>query len=502
MARAAGEGRLAGVGAFYGALWTEGRAAVERWRLDIVVPVAMVASWFAIRTVAGADGRAYLLWVFAAGALALVAPRWGLVVFVATSVFFEPDTLAPTLGPRELVVLPLALGILIQVLADRGRWRPGLAIWLALLLVVGTGLGVVHSFARFDQDFAWHSAQSWLGNMLAPVILLIAAAWTARDGSLRVLAVATGVAAVAAVAALVEYVAPGSISGGPLGWIGFWKDFGGRLAGIVPSPNAVSALLIVPTMVLLAAALFGRDLRLRAGALAASLPLLAAHYLTFSRSPIIALYVFVVVAAWRVRRLFGIVALAVGLVVGLALLPSYLAIRSQSGGDPTIPGTVLVASDQHRLRAWGAATRMWAEAPLTGQGYLSYKALAESYGDPVLGSPHNEWLRLFAEEGAIVGLIGIGFVVMAGVTLTRVPGWLGTGLLAGFLGYVLAASFNNPLLFVRVSAVAFPIVGVGLALAERYRSAAKKAEERVAPPTESTAEAGAEAVAPGEPALH
>jgi O-antigen ligase len=268
----------------------------------------------------------------------------------------------------------------------------------------------------------------------------------------------------------VEYVAPGTISGGPFGWIGFWKDFGARLAGIVPSPNAVSALLIVPTMVLLAAALLARDLRLRLVALVASLPLLAAHYLTFSRSPILALYVFVVVAAWRIRRWFGVAALAVGLVVGVALLPSYLAIRSQSSGVETIPGTVLVASDEFRLRAWGAATRMWADAPLTGQGYLAYKSLADAYGDPILGSPHNEWLRLFAEEGAIVGLVGLAFVVATGATLARVPGWLGTGLLAGFLGYVVAASVNNPLLFVRVSAVAFPIIGVGLALAQRARA--------------------------------
>ncbi len=485
MASAAGEGRLGGVAAFYGALWTEAREAATRWRLDIVVPVAMVIAWFAIRTVAGAEGSAYLLWVIAAGALALVAPRTGLVLFVATSVFFEPDTMAPTLGPRELVVLPLGLGILIRFVADRGRWRPGPAIWLAVLLLLGTALGVVHSFVRFDHDFQWHAAQSWLGNMLAPVILLIAAAYTARDGSVRVLAVAAGVAVVAAVAALVEYVAPGTVSAGPLGWIGFWKDFGARLAGIVPSPNAVSALLIVPTMVLLAASLFARDLRLRAVALVASVPLLAAHYLTFSRSPIIALYFFVVVAAWRIRRWFGVAALAVGLVVGLALLPSYLAIRSQSAGEGIIPGTILVASDAHRLRAWGAATRMWAEAPLTGQGYLAYKALAEDYGDPVLGSPHNEWLRLFAEGGAIVGLLGVGFLVATGATLARVPGWLGTGLLAGFLGYVLAASFNNPLLFVRVSAVAFPIVGVGLALARRARAPARPAgitEARGDPP--------------------
>ncbi len=56
------------------------------------------------------------------------------------------------------------------------------------------------------------------------------------------------------------------------------------------------------------------------------------------------------------------------------------------------------------------------------------------------------------------------------------PGWLGTGILAGFLGYVIAAAFNNPLLFVRVSAVAFGIVGVGLALAERARAPAAQSD--------------------------
>jgi O-antigen ligase len=119
---------------------------------------------------------------------------------------------------------------------------------------------------------------------------------------------------------------------------------------------------------------------------------------------------------------------------------------------------------------------MWADAPLTGQGYLAYKELAESYGDPLLGSPHNEWLRIFAEEGVVVGLVAIAFLVATAVTLARVPGWLGTGILAGFLGYVIAASFNNPLLFVRVSAVAFGIVGVGLALAERARAATVAAD--------------------------
>jgi O-antigen ligase len=462
----AGEGEVA---SFYGALWSEARA--RRREIAIAVEVAMVVTWLLVRTVADVDSRVYLLWLLAAGALALVAPKSGLVVLIATSVFFEPDSLARTLAPRELIVLPLALGVLIQIAADRFRWRPGLAIWLGLLLVVGTALGVVHTFRVFEQDFQWHAAQSWIGNMLAPIIILVAAAWTARDGDLRVLVVAVGVAVVASIVCLIEYAAPGSISNGPFAWVGFWKGFGARLAGTIPSPNALSTQLIVPTMVLLAAVLVAHDVRLRAIALVGLVPVLAAQYLTFSRAPFIALYVFVVIVAWRFRRWAGIAVLVVGLVAGALALPAYLQLRGSSVSEGAVTtGSILVASDELRFRGWGAALQMVQDKPLIGQGYLAYKELADAFGDPVLGSPHNEWLRIFAEEGVIIGLVALTFLLAIAITLARAPGWLGSGILAGFLGYVIAASFNNPLLFVRVSAVAFGIVGVGLALAEHARA--------------------------------
>jgi len=481
---APGTARTSGVASFYTALWSEWRAAVARWRLDIVAEVAMVVAWFVVRTLSGVDGRAYLLWLLVAGALALVSPRSGLVVLVATSVFFEPDNLARTIAPRELIVLPLALGVLIQVVADRLRWRPGAAIWLALLLALGTGLGVVRTFTLFDDEIQVHAAQSWIGNMLAPVIILIAAAWTARDGSIRVLVVATGVGVVAALVGLIEYAAPGSISDGPLAWVGFWKDFGLRLAGTIPSPNALSTQLIVPTMVLLAAALvgFGLRARLRILAFAGLVPLVIAQYLTFSRAPFIAFYVFVVIAAWRFRRIAGIAVLVVGLVAGLIALPAYLQLRGSNLPSGSVqPGSILVASDELRFRAWGAAIDMWRDEPLLGQGYLAYKELGDLYGDPILGSPHNEWLRIFAEEGVVVGLVALAFLAATGIALARVPGWLGTGVLAGLLGYVIAATFNNPFLFVRVSAVAFATFGVGLALAERARAHAPPPEAETVP---------------------
>lgn len=454
---------------FYRAVWAAMSGAAARYRVAIVVEVAMIIAWFVIRTMFDIDGRAYVAWVVVAGVVAFVAPLSGLVVFIGTSAFFEPDSFARGIALRELIILPLAAGVVVRIAADRFRWRPGLGVLAALLLLGGTAVSLAVAFARFDDDIAWHAARSWLGNAFVPIALLVVAAWTARNGEMRALVAAVVVGVVVAAVCLIEYFNPGQVSDGPFAWVGFWKDFGQRLGGTVPSPNALSAQLIVPTMMLLAAALFASDLRLRLLAIAASLLLIVAHFLTFSRSPILGLYAFVVVAAWRTRREFGIAALAGGLVLGGLLLPGYLALRTQSSGVEVIPGTVLVATDEYRLDAWGVAGRMFLEEPLTGQGFLAYRELGVAFGDQILRSPHNEWLRYFAEGGIFVGILGLAFVVVVTRESLRVPGWLGTGLAGGFLAYVVAASVNNPLLFLRVSAVVFPIIGVGLALAVRDR---------------------------------
>ena len=326
------EPRLGGIPDFYGALWSEARAAATRWHLAIVVEVAMIVAWFVIRSTAGVDGRFYAIWVIAAGVLALVAPLSGLVVFVATSVFYEPDTIPRIVPLRVWVLVPLAVGVLLRIAADRLRWRPGPAVWLALLIVLGTGLGVVNSFDRFPDEIAWRAARSWFNNMAGPVILLVAAAWTARGGSMRVLVVACLVAVVSGTVAVAAEASPSLVVGGPFDWVGLWKDFGARLGGTVPSPNALSAQLIVPTAVLGAALLLARDLRLKALALVGLVPLLVAHYLTFSRAPLLGAYVFAVVVAWRFRRWLGIAVLVVGVGAGALLLPSYLQLPSPELG--------------------------------------------------------------------------------------------------------------------------------------------------------------------------
>ncbi len=192
--------RFGGIPALYGAIWSELRAAATRRHLAIVVEVAMVVAWLAIRSTSGLDGRAYVVWVIAAGVLALVAPLSGLVVFVATSVAFEPVSVARALTPRELDARAAGRR---GAAAHRGgpvplaaRGRPSGS---RLRCLLGTALGVANTFARFPADFAWRAAATWCNFVATPVIVLIAAVWTARGGSRRILVVACGVAVVSAV---------------------------------------------------------------------------------------------------------------------------------------------------------------------------------------------------------------------------------------------------------------------------------------------------------------
>jgi O-antigen ligase len=162
--------------------------------------------------------------------------------------------------------------------------------------------------------------------------------------------------------------------------------------------------------------------------------------------------------------------LVAGLVAGGLLLPGYLVSRNAAvGAEGTVdPSGVLVASDIARFNAWRASIEIWADNPLVGIGFSRYGSIADAYGDAALNSPHNEWLRLFAEGGIVVGLVGAAWIAVTVITLARVPGWVGAGALATALGWGVASTFNNPLLFIQVSTVAFTIMGTGLARAKGW----------------------------------
>jgi O-antigen ligase len=456
-----------GIVDLYREIWGAGSALAARYRLGLVVEVVLVATYAVLRT-AGAPREALLGWAAAALVTAVVSPPSGLVVLAAIAPFSEPFTVSRQLGFKPVLVVALALGVALRLLFERPFRRPPVPIVLAALLAIGTLAGVGGSMLLYGAEFGKDAAQSWLAGIGGGLLVLIVAYEAARAGHRRAFVVAIASAAIGGVVSLADYVDAEAVRGTALGWVLRPNRFENRLTGIIPSPNGVASLVVVPTAVLLvAAALAAAWSRwMRVAAALVAVPLVLALYFTYSRAALLALFVVAVVVAWRFRRRLGIAVLVAGLVLGALLLPAYLQVRSQTGSASAVqPGGLIVASDIQRLNAWGAAARMWVARPLTGHGFLSYGVVHEAYGDPVLNAPHNEWLRLFAEEGIAVGIVGVAFAVTSLIALARPAGWLTAACFAGFAGWCLAATFNNPTGYIQVGVIAFTVLGTGLAVA-------------------------------------
>ena len=460
-----GDPASAGVRDLYRAGWVAAvRFGGRRW-VSAVLAIGLLAAYVALRSL-DADRNLLVAWVVVAGFVTILSPVTGLIVLVGIAPFTEPVTFSKQLGAKPLLVAVLGASVAARYLIAR-RWsRPALPVVLASGVALGTAAGIIVTRMRFGDGAAVDAVQLWLAGVGGAMIVLAAAASLARSGDLRPLVAAVVAGTVAAMVSLADFGSSVLIRGGPLDWAVRGDHYPSRLMGVIPSPNGTAALLIGPAAVLVAVAILGRDARLRLLSAAGAIPLLVGLYLTYSRAALLGIFFMVVICAWRIRRWAGAALLVAGLGAALLLAPAYLQVRGQSiGGDYARPepGQVFIPSDRWRLQAWEAAARMWADEPLTGQGFLAYGRLATQFGDEVLTAPHNEWLRLFAEEGVVVGLVGVAFVLATFAWLVRDRSWLGAGILAAFVGWCVAATFNNPFGYVQVNALIFTIVGTGLA---------------------------------------
>ena len=440
------------------------RQAAVRNRVAIGVELGLVVLWFALRTTVDVRSSAYLVITVIVCVVAVLSPTSGLVILVATAPFFEPAPIFRELGMRHVLVAVLGISVVVRLVAGGWRQLPRSPALILGCLVAGiTAAGVAHTAQEFDPAVGTHAAFVWLKSVGGAMILLIVGAWVARTGEARPLIAATVACALASILSLIEVAQPGLISDGPLSWIGFWKDFGVRVSGIIPAPNAVATMLLIPATLALAAAGHHHGVR-RVAALLVALPMVAASLLTLSRTAIGALYLATVVFVARRRLGAGLIVLGVGVVLAVVGVPLFIEFRANRVGVFATQSPIewLLGADQARLSAWAAAIRMWEASPIVGHGFLSYRTLADSFGDPRLGSPHNEVLRVFAEEGIVGGVAIIAFVATLFRELARRPGWIGAGLLAGAVGYWAGAMFNNPILYIQVSAMSFVFAGFGL----------------------------------------
>ncbi len=455
------------------AAWNGLQEAVARYHLAIAVEGGMIVLWVLLRMSVDVESTLYITWVAVACAIAFISPTSGLVVLMGTAPFFELASLATGLGMRHMLVAALGISVAIRIAA--GGWRSmnwTAPVRMAIALGAVAALGVLNTWRLFPSAWAAEARNFWLASIGGAMIVLVVGVWVANMGVRRHVVVVVVASTIAVSLALVELLAPGSVSTSPLAWIGYWeKDFHGRLTGPIASPNGMAALAVMPVCVMTAVAVLGRGLPLRLLATAGAAVLFVAMYLTYSRAALLSLFGVVVVVAWRLHRLLGVAVLGAGIMAGVILLPTYLQLRAAGGSAGAAePGSLLVATDYQRINGWGSAVAMFRDEPLIGQGFLSYKQLADLYGDPILSSPHNEWLRLFAEEGVIGGFLGLAFVATTLSWLSHGRGVLAAGILAGTLGYLTMATFNNPFLFIEVSLVVYPLIAFAIVHVSRQRS--------------------------------
>jgi hypothetical protein len=444
--------------------------AAEQHRLGLVTSIVLILAYFVLRTL-GADMPVVGLWLVAALAVAIVSPLHGLVILAAIAPFNEGFLISRDVGSKSILAVALLVGVGVRWAMDvEARRRPSAPVILAGALLLGSGLGLIRTQARWGAEFANLAFQIWVTGVATMLVVFVVAVWVARGGELRPVLVAIVATVVAGFISLGDYWTGAGLRESPVGWAMVGPFNPGRLTGVIRSPTSTAALLTLPIMILLAAALVrGLDRRARAGAALLAVPILVAAYLTYNRAVFLALYVLAILVGWRIRRWLGVTLLVGGLLLGAIFVPWYVSMRGQTlgTGAQVLPGQVLIASDLQRLTAWGAGSRMFLDEPVVGQGYRAYRQLALEFRDPTLNAPHNEWIRFFAEQGAIVGVIGAGFAVITTMRLARRTGWLETGILASFLSLCLAAAFNNVFLFNQVTIPAMILAGTGVALAER-----------------------------------
>jgi hypothetical protein len=463
-----------GVRDLYRAVLVEASAFARRRRLEIVGEIALIGLYFALRTI-GANEPTLDVWLVVVVVVALLFPTSGLVILAAIAPFNEGISITRDIGSKTILAVALLAAVTARVgthwaVDQSARKRPTramLPVLLAGALIIGTGLGLVRSWDRWGKDFAEQAGEIWLQGVATMLIVFIVTVWVARRRQLRPLIVAIVATTAASLISLLDFGGDAAMRDSAFGWLVVGQFSPDRLTGVIRSPTATAALVMVPLTVFIVAAIQARDMRLRIAAAVLAVPLLVAAYLTYNRAVFLGLYVLVVVVGWRIRRSLGIGLLIGGLVLGALLLPRYLELRGGVGGAGGLPppGQVFNATDQARLTAWAAAGRMFLDQPILGQGYRAYRQLSVQFGDPTLNAPHNEWLRFFAEGGLFVGLLGAGFALATIVTLVRRTGWLETGILASFTAFCLASAFNNPFLFNQVTIPAVVLAGTGVALA-------------------------------------
>ncbi len=421
----------------------------------LVAGLCLVVAYFALRTLNAPEAMVFA-WTAVAAALTVVSLVGGLTILAAIGPFTEALTEDGRITAVPFLLVALGLGVvvlLVRMAPGRRLSRPPLAIGLAVVLFVGTLLAVGLSVWLFGTARGLAAFELWAVGIGGGLTVLFAAWLVGRERESRPLLIVVASITLAAALSVTDIVFSGVVRESVLGWLLRSEVGPERLTGIIPAPNAAATIFLVGLAPALAVALLVPRSNYRLLAAAACVVLLAAVVLTYSRSALLALVVMAAVTAWRWRgwRAF----------VGVTVLAFVVALVALAFPQLGLSREVPFWADEARLAAWSASAQMWLTAPFTGHGFRSFEWLHLEYGS-TLDAPHNEWLRFFAEAGAIVGAAAVGVLLAALVTLLRASHWIAFAGAAALAAAAFMAGWNNPFLYPQVTGPVFLLVGIGL----------------------------------------
>ena len=427
-----------------------------RWppRTEVGLGLAMVATYAVYQTLALPEPIP-TAWLVVAFGLTLLSPLGGLTILAAIGPFTEALTDSGQITVVPYLLAALGAAVAIRVLVTRPLPRPNLPIVLAALLMVGTALGVLHSYLAYGDVHGKEAAELWVPSIGGAMTVLIAAAWVGWRKSVTPFFVAIASATTAAILSTANLETNGYLrQDAAIGWLLRSEQFGGRLTGVIRGADPAAVIFLIGFVGFLAFGILGlKRWWARLLPLAIAAICLWSMYLTLTRSALLGAAVAVAFVAIKWHR-------RAGLIAGVVLV---------GGTAASIPTGILrsfpMAVEQARIDVWFATIRLWLQNPILGAGLRSFEWLHANVGSPLLNAPHNEWLRLFAEEGVVVGLIGLAFAVVTPFVLARANSWVAATSGALAAGAFVAACFNNPFIYTQVNVALFTVIGIGLGVA-------------------------------------
>ncbi len=230
--------------------------------------------------------------------------------------------------------------------------------------------------------------------------------------------------------------------------------------------------------------------------LAAGAPLMAAIYLTGSRSVIAAALVGLAVTLLIVVRQGTSMVRSVLPLALLAVVVMGVSYPWLTGRD--VAGVMARQSVEVRIELARTSLRVIATRPLFGVGIDRYHLLAGSLASPRLNAlfpvrknPHNDFLRF----GAELGLVGLGLFlwilaaagrrIWRALQVTRDPRL--AGLVGGLVAFLTTSLVSNPLMLREVSYVFWIALGLAVAQSAGSQPAPGAAEPAMRVPAQSPA---------------